>query len=462
MKSFIRWVGRLSVVLALLVASRAAGVGGDAESLRLLDQCNVVWTTPGEDSRDSMPLGNGDLGLNVWVEKNGDLVFYVSKTDAWSDNVGRGKGLIKLGRIRVRLTPVLAVGTQFSQTLRLREGMITITAGDTKLRVWVDANRPVIHVESESSQPEAMQVAFETLRPAPEQDLQADTLLEGQTNRIVWYYRNQNKTVPELTNLTFGAVISGDGLVSAGSAVLKSAMPAKRQVISICALAAHTATPENWLEQLSQVAGQTTTVDLATAWREHTDWWREFWNRSWVFVSGDDTAAKVTQGYALQRFVSACAGRGGAPIKFNGSIFTVDYHKQENNKGGVTNYVMSADARAWGGQYWFQNTRPMYWPMLAAGDFDTMQPLFKMFRAMLPRNEAEVREFYHHEGAYFCETKPFYGGINKLAPDAPGKYTDFYYTPILELSAMMLDYHAYTGDKTFVRETLLPIADAGV
>ncbi len=462
MKSFIRWVGRLSVVLALLVASRAAGVGGDAESLRLLDQCNVVWTTPGEDSRDSMPLGNGDLGLNVWVEKNGDLVFYVSKTDAWSDNVGRGKGLIKLGRIRVRLTPVLAVGTQFSQTLRLRDGMITITAGDTKLRVWVDANRPVIHVESESSQPEAMQVAFETLRPAPEQDLQADTLLEGQTNRIVWYYRNQNKTVPELTNLSFGAVISGDGLVSAGSAVLKSAMPAKRQVISICALAAHTATPENWLEQLSQVAGQTTTVDLATAWREHTHWWREFWNRSWVFVSGDDTAAKVTQGYALQRFVSACAGRGGAPIKFNGSIFTVDYHKQENNKGGVTNYVMSADARAWGGQYWFQNTRPMYWPMLAAGDFDTMQPLFKMFRAMLPRNEAEVREFYHHEGAYFCETKPFYGGINKLAPDAPGKYTDFYYTPILELSAMMLDYHAYTGDKTFVRETLLPIADAGV
>ena len=173
-------------------------------------------------------------------------------------------------------------------------------------------------------------------------------------------------------------------------------------------------------------------------------------------------AAKVTQGYVLQRFVSACAGRGGAPIKFNGSIFTVDYYKQEQIKGVETNYMMSADARAWGGQYWFQNTRPMYWPMLAAGDFDTMQPLFKMFRAMLPRNEAEVRDFYHHDGAYFCETKPFYGGINKLAPDAPGKYTDFYYTPILELSAMMLDYHAYTGDKHFARDTLLPIADAGV
>jgi hypothetical protein len=32
----------------------------------------------------------------------------------------------------------------------------------------------------------------------------------------------------------------------------------------------------------------------------------------------------------------------------------------------------------------------------------------------------------------------------------------------LELSAMMLDYYAYTGDKAFVTKTLLPMADAGV
>jgi hypothetical protein len=33
---------------------------------------------------------------------------------------------------------------------------------------------------------------------------------------------------------------------------------------------------------------------------------------------------------------------------------------------------------------------------------------------------------------------------------------------VLELSAMMLDYYAYTGDKTLVRETLLPMANAGL
>jgi hypothetical protein len=45
-----------------------------------------------------MPLGNGDIGLNAWVEENGDLVFFISKTDSWTDS-GR---LVKLGQVRVK------------------------------------------------------------------------------------------------------------------------------------------------------------------------------------------------------------------------------------------------------------------------------------------------------------------------------------------------------------------------
>lgn len=39
--------------------------------------------------------------------------------------------------------------------------------------------------------------------------------------------------------------------------------------------------------------------------------------------AADDDAAYVSRMYDLQRFVTACAGRGAYPIKFNGSIFTV-------------------------------------------------------------------------------------------------------------------------------------------
>jgi hypothetical protein len=176
-------------------------------------------------------------------------------------------------------------------------------------------------------------------------------------------------------------------------------------------------------------------------------------------LHGDATADSITRGYILQRFVTACAGRGAYPVKFNGSIFVVDNPGWKIN-GRVT--PMNADFRAWGGQYWFQNTRPMYWPRLMAGDFDLMMPLFRMYRDMLPGNAALVQKYYGHDGAYFQETSPFWGGLPFMGPGEQALYTHHYFTPILELSMMMLDYYAYTGDAGFARQYLLPVATAGL
>jgi len=436
------------------------------QPMESLDACNVVWHSPGTNSLDSMPLGNGDIGLNVWVEQNGDLVFYISKTDAWTDNVGKGKGLAKLGRVRVQFDPPLAVAGNFRQELKLHEGTIEFESaiGNQKsaILLWVDANRPVVHVESDSAQPCGLSVAFETLRSTPEKDLQADTIFEGQKDRIVWCYRNQNKRVPQLANLTFGALIKGAGLVSSGPAALKSAGAQQHHSVAIHALTAQTPTPEAWREQLEQMVVQSEGVSVENARREHGQWWQHFWQRSWIFANGDDDARQVTQGYALQRYVTACAGRGAYPIKFNGSIFTMDWHKREKVKGVETNYVVTADARDWGGQYWFQNTRPMYWPLLESGDFEMLLPLFRMYINQLPGNTQAVKEFYKHDGAYFAETNPFYGSLPNIKPGEAGSYTKHYFTPILELSALMLDYFAYTGDRGFVRQSLLPVAEAGL
>ena len=50
-----------------------------------IDTYAVAWHEPGRSADDSMPLGNGDIGLNVWTDSNGDLLFYIGKTDAWDD-----------------------------------------------------------------------------------------------------------------------------------------------------------------------------------------------------------------------------------------------------------------------------------------------------------------------------------------------------------------------------------------
>jgi hypothetical protein len=442
---------------------------------KLLEAYNVSWDIPGPGPAQSMPLGNGDIGLNVWVETNGDLDFYISKTDAWGGEVKpdwdpwmkQGGVLMKLGLVRVSLNPgVLVAGSPFRQILRLSQGEIQVSEGDDSnrvlLRVWVDANNPVIRVETKSRRPTSVKVTLDNWRIndgetiLPSKSANAETT----TNCITWYHRNAETSDPHLVNLTFGAVIKGKGLTTIDDTTLQSKTAVTSQLISIYPLTAKTATAGQWVTQLDQQVKHVGQLNLEQTRQAHQKWWDQFWHRSWIFIQGDDPAAeKVTQGYILQRFVTACAGRGAYPVKFNGSIFVVDNPEwQSNHKTSPQN----ADFRAWGGQYWFQNTRPMYWPRLMAGDFDEMLPLFRMYAKILPDNEAQVKKYYHHGGAYFAETSPWWGGLSYMGPEVKANYTNHYFTPILELSMMMLDYYEYTGDKKFARETLLPIATAGL
>ena len=81
--------------------------------------CNVVWTSPSHDAAGSMPLGNGQVGINLWVEEDGDLRFYISRTDSLSE-ISR---LLKVGGVRISLEPnPFKAGQPFRQELRLCDG----------------------------------------------------------------------------------------------------------------------------------------------------------------------------------------------------------------------------------------------------------------------------------------------------------------------------------------------------
>ncbi|HEY3332700.1 MAG TPA: DUF5703 domain-containing protein [Capsulimonadaceae bacterium] len=434
-----------------------------------LARADVTWDSPSVDSRGSMPIGNGDIGLNVWVEPSGDILFYIGKTDSWAGDARNPWGLPKLGRVRVRLTPnPFPAGTSFSQTLKLRESEIVIEGGvasdRTTVTLWVDANNPAIHVDATSGRARSLDVSIDSYRKAAEQASLANIVFPAANGQIAWCYRNPKGKVAELSDRTFGAVIRGNQLAALSDSSLKSTDARAEHHVAIYPLTAQTATPADWLTAASSLAERVSKVPPLTSKQAHRAWWADFWNRSWVCVSGDADADKVTSEWFRQRFVTACAGRGAYPIKFNGSIFNTDYtlHRWDSKTKTQISDEVTADFRNWGGMYWFQNTRPMYWPMLASGDFDMMQPLFSMYRSKLDATKKMVREYYKHDGTYFEETSPFWPTIPNIAPGDKPSYTKHYFTPILELTAMGLDYYAFTGDKAFLRDTLLPIADSGV
>ncbi|MDR2468921.1 MAG: DUF5703 domain-containing protein, partial [Tannerella sp.] len=60
-----------------------------------LSKYNVVWNSPGKDATGSMPIGNGDLGANVYAVQNGDLYLLLGKTDAFD----RSGNVLKTGRV---------------------------------------------------------------------------------------------------------------------------------------------------------------------------------------------------------------------------------------------------------------------------------------------------------------------------------------------------------------------------
>ena len=70
----------LRIVVALLLFCQLALY---AQS-DIVNQYSVAWDSPSKNSSGAMPIGNGEVGANVWMEENGNLVFYLSRTDAWS------------------------------------------------------------------------------------------------------------------------------------------------------------------------------------------------------------------------------------------------------------------------------------------------------------------------------------------------------------------------------------------
>ena len=479
-----------AAVMAVLLAASGSAPAGAAAEPDPLDGYNVVWDRPAESRGEdaSMPIGNGDIGMNVSVEANGDVVLLLSKTDAWSEN----QELLKLGRIRLKLTPnpFIAGDGSFRQTLRLRQGEIGIAGGKgdktLALVVWVDANRPVVRVEVESASPIALTAVLDPWRTKPDSNPgsggfrhyyvrsgTADTVYEGWKDRVAWYYRNAKsiwagnlttqgleswipKAADPLLNRTFGGCIEGDGLVRKDAVTLESVAMRKRFTVSIHPLCAQTGTVAEWIERLDQGIRANAAGRLDRDKAEHRAWWNDFWNRSWIRITGSPQAEMVTRGYTLQRWINACGGRGVHAIKFNGSIFTVGWN------GG------DPDGREWGGCYWWQNTRLAYWPMLAGGDFDLMQPLFRTYLDTLPLAEHRTKTWYGHGGAFFPETMHFwglhndgdYGGKHEPIGVVGSRWIGREYTSSPELMAMLLDYYAYTGDDRFLRDTMLPACDS--
>ncbi len=298
---------------------------------------NVTWHSPSADASGSMPLGNGDIGLNAWIDPRGDLVFYISKTDAWGDNAR----LLKVGRVRVTFDPPLPTDP-FRQTLCLNQGAMEAVFGEqddaTTVRLWVDANHPVIQVTVDGSTTCTATASIELWRTEPYElpsievsdvncdrskpdqkhaptIVEPDTVLESLTERIGWYHHNVKSVGPAqhartqgvsgyerpdpLLHRTFGAVIAAEGWRRVDDTHLQSPR-SPSHCLSVFVLTRHPASPQQWLAAMDQEIADVELQDFDERTAAHERWWAEFWNRSWI-----DVTARLTTRLAKTPWLSA-------------------------------------------------------------------------------------------------------------------------------------------------------------
>jgi hypothetical protein len=472
----------------------------------VIDQYNVIWTSQSRNSSESMPVGGGDIGCNVWVE-NGEILFYMSRSGAFDEN----NGFLKSGRMRTRISPnPFKGGASFSQTLKLKEGYVEIigeiNGSPVIVDIWVDVFKPVIHLDVESRIPVLVKTAYESWRTAnhvmvdretdnnrsfigaPVKAMVRKDSTAFRDNGILSFHRNdrdrpnafdlcieqqgltgvRSQMWNPLENLTFGCLVRGKNMEPAGTGegyyasagfkswMLKSKKPSFKHSIHIYLYIDYSKTFDHWLSGLYSMADENE-KSRRDALKETQKWWYDFWDRSHIVIksspaSQDSTAWSVGRNYQLFRYQLGCNAYGKYPTKFNGGLFTYDPEYTDDRM------KYNPDYRRWGGgSFTAQNQRLVYWPMLKSGDFDMMAPQFDFYLRPLKNAELRTKVYWGHHGASFTEQIESFAlpvgfeyGWNRPEDYDPGvqynNWVEYQWDTALEFCFMILEYARYSGN----------------
>lgn len=429
---------------------------------------NITWKSFSKDASASMPCGGGDIGLNVWVEK-GDILFYMAKSDAFDEN----NALLKLGRIRIQLSPNPFTDGTFSQVLNLPDGSVYIKGAfkgkPVLVHLWVDVHRPLIHgsITADNKkrtgvkQPFNATVTYESWRTE-------DHIVKGKENnensykfgpqgivkvkkdhitfkkdkklggQVLFYHHNTDPTIFDvavhqqgldsvknelynpLKDRLFGGILYSRQLIPAGkvtghyqsSDFVGFRLKTPKPVNSLdFSIGLNTSQSEQVNDWLTQLHAfnPRTTAQIKKDWRSNRDWWQNFWQRSFIRID-PDRQQDSSSPWKM--------GRNYQLFRYMLACNAFGKFPTKFNGGLFTydpvlvdsSFPFTPDFRNWsGGTFTAQNQRLVYYPMLKSGDIDLMTPAFDFYKRLLKTAEIRSAVYWHHKGASFTEQLENFG-----------------------------------------------------
>jgi hypothetical protein len=349
------------------------------EVLSRLDEYDPRWSGVGGSDRASVPLGNGELCANVWVQSDG-VHLYLSRSDALSEF----DRTLKLGEYVLSLSPnPFEHSSGVTQTLELRSGVFRVRCDGRSLveiDVFVDADDDAAVIRVRSEEPLTAFVESRTWRTGandlaatagtiwgdedrslgPELDAVTESadVLETLDEGILLYHRNSGSIVPGIANMhglgdaldvipdLISGRIFGSFVSVRGPATPRGHGVGVEAQTSIDVRIATFSSQDRPLADLVRRASSSQ-WDPAESQRRTARYWSRYWTRSWVFITGDPrldpnvtaevrtfaaanalpvsatfTGSPITRAYVLTKWLTACSVRGAMPMLYNGGLFT--------------------------------------------------------------------------------------------------------------------------------------------
>ncbi|MBQ9552517.1 MAG: hypothetical protein IJU96_07100 [Clostridia bacterium] len=421
---------------------------------------DIVYGTPMNRPQEGLPLGDGDTGALLWLEKDA-VHINLGKSDLWQDapagstpddecyNSNRETGLTcrkHAGELVIRFNSPFfdyMYQKEFCSRLSLSDATARVDAvtpfGSVKLRAFAESGSRVAAFdftvtadEGEAPEIRLFRWGSRTLwRWYCQQPLRPECGLEG-TDSLAQGNRLFITQDVGTTKFCLGLSLLGDSGIAASerlnchTALCRLEKKREHRFTILCAVR----TGESTLaakENCEAALEQAETAGIDALYDEHRRFWADFWSRSFVSLP-DDYLENI---YYLYLYLMNSAGRGASPLHFIHGPWGF-YH----------------DFEPWV-YYFHYNMQHLYAPLNAAGHPELAQNYYDMRRAGMTAARRYAERVKGHKGLFVHDVTDRYG--------RGADYDSLNTTPASQIAMQMFRHVRFTGDEAFLRDYALPM-----
>ena len=334
----------------------------------VVSRSDVVLGQPNTADSQSLPLGNGSLGVAAWAA-NG-FTAQLNRSDTMPYRLSPGQ-------LQIPGLAAMTSAANFSGHLDLYNGVLDESGGGMTLQAWVPANKDELVVEVTGAQPNAAESATLNLWSGRTPTTSASGAYAAFSQ--TWVDNSQSGS----SGQTFGAMaaITAGGQNVTGSVINSEKVGVSFDANSNGAFSVVVAAPQwtggNAISTASSLIGSDATTAASTLLAAQSSWWNGYWANSGLIeaTSSDGSAQYMENLRTLYLYYEAASMKTGA---YPGS------------QAGVADmFAYDEDQQDWyPAGYWLWNLRGQIAANLSSGNFALNLPIFAMYLNDLPAIES--------------------------------------------------------------------------